>query len=149
MRAVTRACTRGNLVHDQSVRQIMGRRLAALGSILLVAGCTGGGHHAAMANAPTTTKIGSRRFARAEVTDIKVGSLPESPVLNWSAERAHWAQVLAMLPEQLPRPVPNPTCTTGPFLIVRLRGGSELDYQCTLPPAILATRNYIISFSHK
>ena len=113
-------------------------------ALLVVACSSGGGKH----SAPTTTTsatIPASAYRRSDVVDIKVISLPESPVLYWTAERKHWSQVLAMLPTKLPPQPTRQTCSVGPALIMKLKGGGELDYTCKLPPAILATRNYIIS----
>ena len=67
----------------------------------------------------------------AEVADIKVWALPESPVMNWSAERGHWAAVLALRPDELPTPPPLDTCKIGPALDIRLRSGQDLTYECS------------------
>jgi hypothetical protein len=115
---------------------------------LASAGCDSGRHSAKSpprAATTTTTTLATARHSRAEVTDIKIWSLPESPVMNWSAERGHWAAVLSLLPEQLPTPPPLDTCKIGPALDIRLRSGEDLSYECALPPSILAVRKYVLS----
>lgn len=79
------------------------------------------------------------------MADIKVWALPESPVMNWAAERRHWGAVLALLPEQLPKPPPLDTCKTGPALNIRLRSGEEITYECSLSRSMLAVRDYVLS----
>lgn len=137
----------GNSGHRCIVEPRMRCVIGVVVGVLVASGCGGGGHRASNGNASTTTTLASKPIARSQVTDIQVEALPESPVLRWSAERAHWTEVISKLPAQLPQPNPHQTCTTGPELVVRLRSGAELIYACALPPAILTTRNYIISLS--
>jgi len=73
------------------------------------------------------------------------GSFPESPALNRGIIRAHWRQVVARLPLHLPPPISRQACPSGPLLIVRLRGGSQITYDCKLPPSIRAVRDYMVA----
>jgi len=73
------------------------------------------------------------------------GSFPESPALNRGIIRAHWRQVVARLPLHLPPPISQQACPSGPLLIVRLRGGSQITYDCKLPPSIRAVRDYMVA----
>jgi hypothetical protein len=93
---------------------------------------------------------GTARVAtRAEVVKIQVGSLPESPVLDWSPKRQHWSAVVVSLPAEFPAPPSGSSCGSGPTLIVDLRDGTELNFQCGLPSFARTTRDYVISLSNQ
>ncbi len=113
-----------------TLRPSMSRVAVVLLMGLVIAGCS-----------PTTKAT----VSRGEVIEIDAESVPESPVLRFTPQNPHWAAALSRLPAQLPAAHPRRTCATGPVLILRLRGGAELDYVCKLPDAIAATRNYITS----
>jgi hypothetical protein len=118
------------------------RRTRTLVAVAVVAaGCSGSAKQDVV---PTTITTPSPA-TRAQVVDITVSSLPESPVLNRSGVRSYWAKIVARLPERLPAPIPQEQCETGPVLIVALRDGSEITYQCKLPPEIGTVRDYMVS----
>ncbi|MDQ1510927.1 MAG: hypothetical protein QOG50_2771 [Actinomycetota bacterium] len=113
--------------------------------VLVAAGCSSDTKKSLPTTTPPTTTTLPSPASRAQVKDMVVFSLPESPALNKSIIRAHWAEIVARLPEHLPALIPQTLCETGPVLIVRLRNGSEIDYQCKQPPAIKAVRDYMVS----
>jgi hypothetical protein len=122
--------------------------LGVLALLVLGGGCS---HHASSAAkheigplTSTTEASDASGAHRSDVVDIQVGAVPESPVMDYSLEHAHWESVLAHLPDELPKPRAA-TCETGPRLTIKLRGGRELNYVCKLPPGIGETRTFIIS----
>lgn len=125
---------------------------ALVGALALVALTSACSHHSSSSTAKyrlrpftSTTQAPSASGAqRSDVVDIQVGAVPESPVMDYSAEHAHWAAVLAHLPDELPKPNAA-SCETGPRLTIKLRGGRELNYECKLPLRIGETRAFIIS----
>ncbi|MDQ1448936.1 MAG: hypothetical protein QOC79_1907 [Actinomycetota bacterium] len=72
-------------------------------------------------------------------------SLPESEAFNRGIIRAHWAEVVARLPEHLPSVIPQTECESGPVLDVHLRDGSVITYKCKLPPSIKTVRDYMVA----
>ena len=111
--------------------------------VLVFAGCSSDTKKSLPLPTTTTTTLPSPA-SRAEVSDMWAWSLPESPVFNRGIIRAHWAEVIARLPQHLPAVIPQTECETGPVLEVRLRDGSELTYECKLPPSIKAARDYMV-----
>ena len=82
-----------------------------------------------------------------QVTKMQVGSLPESPVLDWSPARPGWGAALASVPARLPSARPTRTCDSGPFLTLSFADGSEKTFQCGLPTSIRRLRDHLIALA--
>jgi hypothetical protein len=78
---------------------------------------------------------------------MQVGSLPESPVLDWSPARPGWDVALASVPARLPVADPTRTCNSGPVLTLHFIDGSETTYQCGLPTSIRRLRDRLIALA--
>jgi hypothetical protein len=89
----------------------------------------------------------TQAFSHLQVTKMQVGSLPESPVLDWSPARARWDAALASVPAKLPSVGPTRTCDSGPVLTLYFADGSETTYQCGLPTSIRRLRDRLIALA--
>ena len=109
--------------------------------LLLAVGCSGSSTHKAI---PTTTTAPSPA-TREQIVDMVVSSLPESPAFNRRIIRAHWSEVVARLPMHLPAPIAQRKCESGNVLLVKLRDGSEITYECQMPHSIRVVIDFMIS----
>jgi hypothetical protein len=119
-------------------------RVAVVLLVLVFAGCSSDTKKSLPPPTTTTTTLPSPA-SRAQVVDMVAASFPESEAFNRGIIRAHWAQVVALLPAELPAPIPQKDCDSGPQLTVRLRNGTLIDYHCKLPPSIQAVRDYMVN----
>jgi hypothetical protein len=119
-------------------------RVAAALLVVIAAACSSGKRDVVTPTTPPTT-VAPSPASREQVKDMLAWSLPESPVFNRGIIRAHWAEVVARLPEHLPAVIPQTECETGPVLEVRLRNGGSITYECKLPPSMKTVRDYMVA----
>jgi len=119
--------------------------LCCAAALLACVGCESG-HQSSTAT--TTSRPAARsRLTRDRVVDFIISPRPEGPTLNRRLLRGHWRELVARLPKQLPQPLPQPRCAFGSALILKLGDGSQLNYECKLPPDMRAVRQYAIHLS--
>lgn len=89
----------------------------------------------------------SRTVSHLQITKMQVGSLPESPILDWSSARPRWDAALASVPSELAEAGPMRTCGSGPVLTLDFADGSSTTYQCGIPTSIRVLRDRLIALA--